>query len=680
MMAHSGARGSAAQMRQLAGMRGVMSKPSGELIESPIISNFKEGLSVLEYFNSTHGARKGLADTALKTANSGYLTRRLVDVAQDCIVTTEDCGTTAGIKVRAIIDAGQVVASLASRILGRTTAEDLRDPASNTVIVKAGTLLTEPEVEAVVNAAIQEVRIRSVLTCETTNGVCCKCYGRDLARGTPVNLGEAVGVIAAQSIGEPGTQLTMRTFHVGGAAQVSVQSFIESNFDGTVKIRNKNVVRNSDGEVIVMARNMAVIIVDQDGTTEHAVHRLQYGSRLKVEDGDKITRGQRIAEWDPYTRPILTEVEGVIGFEDLVEGQSMSEALDEATGIAKRVVTDWRTGSARNQQDLRPALVIKGKDGKILKLSRGGDARYLLAVDAILSVDLGVKVKAGDVIARIPTESAKTRDITGGLPRVAELFEARRPKESAIIAEVAGTVRFGRDYKNKRRITIEPPSKDEEGREYLIPKGKHIHLQDGDVIEKGDYIVDGNPAPHDILAVKGVEDLAAYLVNEIQDVYRLQGVSINDKHIEVIVRQMLQKVEVDDSGETELIQGEQIDKIEFDEINARAAEEGKKPAQAHPILLGITKASLQTRSFISAASFQETTRVLTEAAVNGKIDTLDGLKENVIVGRLIPAGTGAVMNGLREVATKRDQLILDEREKERQAKLAEQPAALPAAE
>ncbi|HYW61005.1 MAG TPA: DNA-directed RNA polymerase subunit beta', partial [Xanthobacteraceae bacterium] len=674
------ARGSAAQMRQLAGMRGVMSKPSGELIESPIISNFKEGLSVLEYFNSTHGARKGLADTALKTANSGYLTRRLVDVAQDCIVTTEDCGTTAGIKVRAIIDAGQVVASLASRILGRTTAEDLRDPASNTVIVKAGTLLTEPEVEAVVNAAIQEVRIRSVLTCETTNGVCCKCYGRDLARGTPVNLGEAVGVIAAQSIGEPGTQLTMRTFHVGGAAQVSVQSFIESNFDGTVKIRNKNIVRNSDGEVIVMARNMAVIIVDQDGTTEHAVHRLQYGSRLKVEDGDKITRGQRIAEWDPYTRPILTEVEGVIGFEDLVEGQSMSEALDEATGIAKRVVTDWRTGSARNQQDLRPALVIKGKDGKILKLSRGGDARYLLAVDAILSVDLGVKVKAGDVIARIPTESAKTRDITGGLPRVAELFEARRPKESAIIAEVAGTVRFGRDYKNKRRITIEPPSKDEEGREYLIPKGKHIHLQDGDVIEKGDYIVDGNPAPHDILAVKGVEDLAAYLVNEIQDVYRLQGVSINDKHIEVIVRQMLQKVEVDDSGETELIQGEQIDKIEFDEINARAAEEGKKPAQAHPILLGITKASLQTRSFISAASFQETTRVLTEAAVNGKIDTLDGLKENVIVGRLIPAGTGAVMNGLREVATKRDQLILDEREKERQAKLAEQPAALPAAE
>jgi DNA-directed RNA polymerase subunit beta' len=395
-----------------------------------------------------------------------------------------------------------------------------------------------------------------------------------------------------------------------------------------------------------------------------------------------------LAEWDPYTRPILTEVEGTIGFEDLVEGQSMSEALDEATGIAKRVVIDWRTGSARNQQDLRPALIIKGKDGKILKLSRGGDARYLLAVDAILSVDVGSKMKAGDVIARIPTESAKTRDITGGLPRVAELFEARRPKEAAVIAEIAGTVRFGRDYKNKRRIAIEPSDKDQEAREYLIPKGKHIHLQDGDVIEKGDYIVDGNPAPHDILAVKGVEDLAAYLVNEIQEVYRLQGVSINDKHIEVIVRQMLQKVEIDDSGETELIQGEQIDKVEMDEINARVVAEGKKPASGHPILLGITKASLQTRSFISAASFQETTRVLTEAAVNGKIDTLDGLKENVIVGRLIPAGTGAVMNSLREVATKRDQLILDEREREKalareqaeQAKLAEEPAALPAAE
>jgi DNA-directed RNA polymerase subunit beta' len=636
---------------------------------------------VLEYFNSTHGARKGLADTALKTANSGYLTRRLVDVAQDCIITDEDCGTSRGIKVRAIIDAGQVVASLASRILGRTTAEDVRDPSTNEVLVPNATLLEETHVDRLVNAGVQEVRIRSVLTCETVNGVCAKCYGRDLARGTPVNMGEAVGVIAAQSIGEPGTQLTMRTFHIGGAAQISEQSFVESNFEGTVKIKNMNVARNSEGDLIAMNRNLIVAVLDPDGT-ERAVHRIQYGARLKVSDGEHIKRGQRIAEWDPYTRPILTEVEGTVGFEDLVEGQSMTETLDESTGIAKRVVTDWRSGSARGQQDLRPALVIKDKDGKVLKLSRGGDARYMLAVDAIISVDPGSHVKAADVIARIPTESAKTRDITGGLPRVAELFEARRPKESAVIAEISGTVRFGRDYKNKRRIAIEPSNKDEEPKEYLVPKGKHIHLQDGDVIEKGDFIVEGNPAPHDILAIKGVEELAGYLVNEIQDVYRLQGVSINDKHIEVIVRQMLQKVEIDDSGETDLIQGEQVDKIEFDEVNARVVEEGKKPATAHPVLLGITKASLQTRSFISAASFQETTRVLTEAAVNGKADTLDGLKENVIVGRLIPAGTGAMMNKIREVAIKRDQLILAEREREAavKAEAAAEPAALPAAE
>jgi DNA-directed RNA polymerase subunit beta' len=669
-------------------MRGLMAKPSGEIIESPIISNFKEGLSVLEYFNSTHGARKGLADTALKTANSGYLTRRLVDVAQDCIITTEDCGTKSGIKVRAIIDAGTVVASLGTRILGRTTAEDVKDPASNKLIVKRGTLLGEPEVERISSAGVQEVRIRSVLTCEAANGVCGACYGRDLARGTPVNMGEAVGVIAAQSIGEPGTQLTMRTFHIGGAAQISEQSFIESNFDGKVKFKSgKNVATNSEGETVAMVRNMVVSVVDADGT-ERAHHRIPYGARMKVEDGASIKRGQRIAEWDPYTRPILTEVEGVVGYEDLIDGISMSEALDESTGIAKRVVVDWRTGSTRGQQDLRPSMVIKaGKDGKIHKLARGGDARYVLSVDAIISVDPGAKVKAGDVIARISTEGAKTRDITGGLPRVAELFEARKPKDSAVIAEIGGTVRFGKDYKNKRRITLEPTNKNDEPKEYLIPKGKHIHLQDGDVIEKGDYIVDGNPAPHDILAIKGVEELAAYLVNEIQEVYRLQGVAINDKHIEVIVRQMLQKVEIDDAGETELLQGEQLDKVELDEINARIEAEGKKPATGHPVLLGITKASLQTRSFISAASFQETTRVLTEAAVNGKVDTLEGLKENVIVGRLIPAGTGATMNELREVAGKRDALILDEREKEA-AKVAaaqQQPApaevpALPPAE
>ena len=575
MMAHSGARGSPAQMRQLAGMRGLMAKPSGEIIESPIISNFKEGLSVLEYFNSTHGARKGLADTALKTANSGYLTRRLVDVAQDCIITEEDCGTDAGIKVRAVIDAGTVVASLGIRILGRTTAEDVRDPVSNKIVVKKSTLIEESQVEAITAANVQELRVRSVLTCETTNGCCGKCYGRDLARGTPVNMGEAVGVIAAQSIGEPGTQLTMRTFHIGGAAQINEQSFVESNFDGKIKIKNggKSIVKNSDGDVIAMGRNIIVAVIDADGT-ERATHRIQFGARLKIDDGDKVKRGQRIAEWDPYTRPIITEVDGTVGFEDLVEGQSISETLDESTGIAKRVVIDWRTSS--RAADLRPSMVIKGKDGKILKLSRGGDARYILAVDAILSVDTGAKVKAGDVIARIPTESAKTRDITGGLPRVAELFEARRPKEAAVIAEISGTIRFGKDYKNKRRITIEPAEKDAEPAEYLIPKGKHIHLQDGDLIEKGDYIVDGNPAPHDILAIKGVEELAAYLVNEIQEVYRLQGVQINDKHIEVIVRQMLQKVEVDDIGETDLLKGDQIDKVEFDEFNAKAKEDGQE--------------------------------------------------------------------------------------------------------
>ncbi|TAK48066.1 MAG: DNA-directed RNA polymerase subunit beta' [Xanthobacteraceae bacterium] len=680
MMAHSGARGSPAQMRQLAGMRGLMAKPSGEIIESPIISNFKEGLSVLEYFNSTHGARKGLADTALKTANSGYLTRRLVDVAQDCIITADDCGTRAGIKMRAIIDAGTVVASLAVRILGRTIAEDIKDPTSGKVIIKRGTLLEESHVDAMTQAGIQEVKIRSVLTCELTNGVCAKCYGRDLARGTPVNLGEAVGVIAAQSIGEPGTQLTMRTFHIGGAAQINEQSFIESNFDGKIRIKNKAIARNSEGDTMAMVRNMVVAVVDADGT-ERATHRIQYGARMRVDEDDTIKRGQRIAEWDPYTRPILTEVEGIIGFEDLVEGQSITETLDESTGIAKRVVIDWRT-SGRGA-DLRPAIVIKGKDGKVLKLARGGEARYTLAVDAIISVDVGAKVKAGDAVARIPTESAKTRDITGGLPRVAELFEARKPKDAAIIAEIAGTVRFGRDYKNKRRISIEPSDKTEEPHEYLIPKGKHIHLQDGDIVEKGDFIVEGNPAPHDILAIKGIEELAAYLVNEIQEVYRLQGVAINDKHIEVIVRQMLQKVEIEEIGETDLIQGEQVDRIEFDAINLRAKEEGKKPATAHPVLLGITKASLQTRSFISAASFQETTRVLTEAAVNGKIDELEGLKENVIVGRLIPAGTGASMGKMREVATKRDQLILDEREKQTaiqaEAPVSE-PVALPPAE
>ncbi|MCR4520851.1 MULTISPECIES: DNA-directed RNA polymerase subunit beta' [Bosea] len=675
MMSHSGARGSPAQMRQLAAMRGLMAKPSGEIIESPIISNFKEGLDVLEYFNSTHGARKGLADTALKTANSGYLTRRLVDVAQDAIISEVDCGSDNGIKMRAIVDAGQVVASLGMRILGRAAAEDVVD-VEGKVLVAKGVVIEESDIARINAAGVQEVKIRSVLTCETKNGVCATCYGRDLARGTPVNMGEAVGVIAAQSIGEPGTQLTMRTFHIGGAATIADQSFVESNFEGTVKMRNRNVARNSDGDLIAMARNIAIVIVGPDGA-ERAVHRVQFGSKLRVDEGDKVKRGQRLIEWDPYSRPILAEVDGKVGYEDLVDGMSITETTDEATGISKRVVIDWR-GSARTA-DLKPAMVIQGADGKVAKLARGGEARYILPVDGIISVEPGHSIKAGDVLARVSTDSAKTRDITGGLPRVAELFEARRPKDAAIIAEKSGVIGFGKDYKNKRRVTLTPHD-GSDGVEYLIPKGKHIHLQDGDVVEVGDYILDGNPAPHDILAIKGVEELAAYLVNEIQEVYRLQGVTINDKHIEVIVRQMLQKVEITESGDSDILTGDQVDRIELEEVNAKLREEGKKPASGVPVLLGITKASLQTRSFISAASFQETTRVLTEAAVNGKSDMLEGLKENVIVGSLIPAGTGAQVARIKQVATRRDDLIVGQKA-DAAAKAAKAAAAvLPAAE
>ncbi|MCP4073280.1 MAG: DNA-directed RNA polymerase subunit beta' [Hyphomicrobiales bacterium] len=665
MMSHSGARGSPTQMKQLAGMRGLMAKPSGEIIESPIISNFKEGLTVLEYFNSTHGARKGLADTALKTANSGYLTRRLVDVAQDCIVNELDCGSENGLTMQAVVDAGQVVASLGLRILGRTAAEDIVDPESGEVLIEKGTTLDERDVDIVEAAGVKNVLIRSALTCETQNGICAKCYGRDLARGTPVNMGEAVGVIAAQSIGEPGTQLTMRTFHIGGTAQVVDSSFIEASFEGVVKIRNRNMVRDSSGNMVAMGRNMAIIVEDPKGN-ELASHRVTYGSRMHVDDGDKVKQSQRLAEWDPYTRPILTEVSGIVDFEDVVDGISVSENADESTGITKRVVVDWRTNP--RGADMKPAIVIMGKNGEVIKLDRGGDARFVLSVDAILSVEPGAEIKAGDVLARIPMDSAKTKDITGGLPRVAELFEARRPKDHAVIAEIDGTIRFGRDYKNKRRISIEPSDETMEPADYLISKGRPFHLQDGDPIEKGDYIIDGNPAPHDILAIKGVEALASYLIDEVQEVYRLQGVIINDKHIEVIVRQMLQKVEISNAGDSGLISGETIDRIEMDILNEKLLEEGKTPACGNPVLLGITKASLQTRSFISAASFQETTRVLTEAAVAGKSDTLDGLKENVIVGRLIPAGTGGSMNKVRKLANKRDNLIIEARQQEEEAK------------
>ncbi|WP_207457969.1 DNA-directed RNA polymerase subunit beta' [Azospirillum sp. SYSU D00513] len=650
MMAHSGARGSAAQIRQLAGMRGLMAKPSGEIIETPIISNFKEGLTVLEYFNSTHGARKGLADTALKTANSGYLTRRLVDVAQDAIIVEHDCGTTKGITVKAVIDGGEVISPLGDRILGRTVIGDVVDPLNGEMIIEDGGLIEEPTVDRIERSGIDSVYIRSVLTCETKDGVCAKCYGRDLARGTLVNTGEAVGVIAAQSIGEPGTQLTMRTFHIGGAAQRGAeQSSVEATFDGTVRINNRNVVMNSANIPVVMGRNCEVVLLDEQGR-ERAKHRVPYGTKLLADDGTTVTRGQRLAEWDPYTLPIITEREGTAHYVDLVEGTSMREVMDEATGISSKVVVDWR--QQPRGADLKPRISLRDAKGDAVMMPNGVEARYFLSVDAILSIENGAHVKAGDVIARIPRESSKTRDITGGLPRVAELFEARRPKDFAIISDMDGRVEFGKDYKTKRRIVVRNDEGDE--REYLIPKGKHISVQEGDYVQRGDLLMDGNPVPHDILAVMGVEALANYLINEIQDVYRLQGVKINDKHIEVIVRQMLQKVEITDAGETTFLVGEQVDRQEFDEENDKTVAEGLKPASGHPVLQGITKASLQTRSFISAASFQETTRVLTEAAVSGKTDNLEGLKENVIVGRLIPAGTGSVVNRLKQIAAERD--------------------------
>ena len=657
MMSHSGARGSPAQMRQLAGMRGLMAKPSGEIIEQPIIANFKEGLSVLEYFNSTHGARKGLADTALKTANSGYLTRRLVDVAQDCIIVDADCGTERGLTVRAVMDGGEVVASLAERILGRTAAEDVLDPVSNAVLMQRGVLISEEDADRIERAGVEVMKIRSVLTCDSKIGVCALCYGRDLARGTPVNAGEAVGVIAAQSIGEPGTQLTMRTFHIGGAAQRGAeQSSVEASHDGTVAIKNRNVVINSHNVPVVMARNCEILLFDERGR-ERARFRVPYGARLLTDEGVRVTRGQKLAEWDPYTLPIITERDGKVEYLDLIEGITLIERVDEVTGLTSKVVVDYKQGA--RGADLRPRLQLKDAKGEVVRLPSGADARYFLAPDSILSVENGAEVQAGDVLARIPREGSKTRDITGGLPRVAELFEARRPKDHAIIAETDGRVEFGKDYKAKRRIIVKNDETGEET-EYLVPKGKHVSVQEGDFVRRGDPLVDGPRVPHDILKVLGVEALSDYLVNEIQDVYRLQGVKINDKHIEVIVRQMLQKVEIIDPGDTTYLVGEQIDRLEFEAENRKREKAGERVAQAMPVLQGITKASLQTQSFISAASFQETTRVLTEAATAGKVDSLNGLKENVIVGRLIPAGTGSVMNRLRSIAAGRDKQRLPE--------------------
>ncbi|RZI46716.1 DNA-directed RNA polymerase subunit beta' [Rickettsiales endosymbiont of Peranema trichophorum] len=648
MMADSGARGSAAQLKQLAGMRGLMTKPSGAIIETPIISNFKEGLTELEYFISTHGARKGMADTALKTANSGYLTRKLVDVAQDCIVMIDDCGTEHGIIAKPLIEGGEVVAQLADIILGRVAVTNIHHPTTNELIVGANGLIDEDVVERIEEAGIDSIKVKSVLTCNAPNGICAKCYGRDLATGDMVDVGEAVGVIAAQSIGEPGTQLTLRTFHIGGAAQKgAVQSSVIASHDGEVRVVHRNVVIDSSGKKIVMSRSCEVLIIDDKGR-EKANFKVPYGAKLLVDDGEKVKATQKMAEWDPFTIPIITEKSGKILFVDLVVGVSLKEVVDEATGMVNRVVTDWRQ-QARGAE-LRPRVILQDENNNIITLANGLEARYFLPVDAILSISANQVVNAGDVIARIPKESSKTKDITGGLPRVVELFEARKPKDHSLISEVDGYVEFGKDYKSKRRVIIRPKDERLNPIEYLIPRGRHITVNEGDFVSKGDMLMDGHPSPHDILRVMGVEALLVYIVNEVQQVYRLQGVKIDDKHIEVILRQMLRKVEVVDPGETTLLVNEQLDRQEFDEINKKAVKEGYVPAIGVPILQGITRASLQTSSFFSAASFQETTKVLTEAATKGKVDTLKGLKENIIVGRLIPAGTGTYVNSVKKIA------------------------------
>ena len=656
MMAVSGARGSAAQIKQLAGMRGLMTKPSGEIIETPIKSNFKEGLTVREYFNSTHGARKGLADTALKTANSGYLTRRLVDVAQDCIIVENDCETNEGIEVKSIIEGGEIIISLADQILGRTVAVDTFHPVSGDILVQGSQLIDEEKLDKIESSGLDLIKIRSVLTCKTKNGICANCYGRDLSTGTLVSLGEAVGVIAAQSIGEPGTQLTMRTFHIGGAATKGTEvSSVEASYEAKVKIKGRNLVINSEGRQIVMSRSCEVLLVDDKGT-ERSRFKVPYGARLMVDDGYKVEKGQKLAEWDPYTIPIITEKSGKVVFTDMLEGLSIRTIVDDATGISSKIIIESKQYS--KGADLRPRIQLLDKKGKSVELSTGLEAKHYLPVGAVLSIEDGSEVAAGDILARIPRESTKTRDITGGLPRVAELVEARRPKDHAVIADVDGRIEFGKDYKSKRRVILNPTD-GTEPLEYMLPKGKHVVVNEGDFVKRGDMIIDGNPVLQDILKVMGVEALARYMVAEIQSVYRLQGVKIDDKHIEVIIRQMLQKVEITNSGSTTYLVGEQVDLKSLDEVNERIIKENGQPARYEPVLQGITKASLQTNSFISAASFQQTTSVLTEAAVAGKIDYLQGLKENVIVGRLIPSGTGFYMGMAKKLAAERDKIIAD---------------------
>jgi DNA-directed RNA polymerase subunit beta' len=649
MMADSGARGSAAQIRQLAGMRGLMAKPDGSIIETPITTNFREGLNVLQYFISTHGARKGLADTALKTANSGYLTRRLVDVTQDLVVTEEDCRTSNGFAMKALVEGGEVVEPLRERILGRVAAVDVVNPENQAVLFPAGTLLDEDAVDLIEQLGIDEVVVRTPLTCETRYGLCAKCYGRDLGRGSLVNVGEAVGVIAAQSIGEPGTQLTMRTFHVGGAAsRAAAQSQIETKSAGTVRFSaSMRYVTNPKGEKIVIARSAEVMVIDANGR-ERERHKVPYGAILQVEDGAQVKAGAQMATWDPHTRPIVTEYAGTVRFENVEKGITVAEQMDEVTGLSTLVVIDPKRGGKAQAKGLRPQVKLLDENGQEVKI-HGTDHPVVITfqIGSIITVKDGQTVSVGDVLARIPQESVKTRDITGGLPRVAELFEARSPKDAGMLAEVTGTVSFGKDTKGKQRLLI--TELDGTVHEYLIPKDRHVMAHDGQVVNKGEVIVDGPVDPHDILRLKGVEELARYIIDEVQDVYRLQGVKINDKHIEVIVRQMLRRVVITEPGDSRFIREEQVERSEVLEENDKLIAAGKRPAEFQHMLLGITKASLSTDSFISAASFQETTRVLTEAAIMGKRDELRGLKENVIVGRLIPAGTGLAYHRIRRM-------------------------------
>ena len=657
MMADSGARGSAAQMKQLAGMRGLIAKPSGEIIESPITSNFKEGLTALEYFNSTHGARKGLADTALKTASSGYLTRRLCDVAQDLTVTKKKCDNPGFIKLTEVLEGGNIMVSLSERALGRVTATDVKNPLSGEIIIKKDQMIDEAACEKIDAAGVKMLNVFSVMTCSSKEGVCARCYGRDLSRGKMVHVGEAIGMISAQSIGEPGTQLTMRTFHVGGTASVKQESQIISSSDGNLKIVNTNLLKDSKNNQIVMGRNTEISIEDDNGL-QVASYKVPYGSKLFFENEQKIKKGAKICEWDPYTTPVIAEKDGIANYVDLIDGVSIAETVDDATGISTKAVVDWKTQSKNT--DLKPRITLRDDKGNVIKKADDNEARYYLVPDSILSVKDGQKISAGDVIARLPKETTKTKDITGGLPRVAELFEARKAKDSAIIAENDGSVIFGKEVRGKQRVTIEADNG--ETSSYLIPKGKHINFNQGEKIKKGEYLLDGQPLPHDILRILGIEELTEYFVNQVQDVYRLQGVIINDKHIEVILRQMLKKIEVKESGDSKLLPGEIIDRIKFDNMNDQLKSENKKPAIGERVLMGITKASLQTESFISAASFQETTRVLTDAAIKGKVDKLSGLKENVIVGRLVPAGTGAIKNTWNKKAIDDDQKFLSEQE------------------